>query len=297
MFAAQMLGEPCSVVRCGVCGLIYKDLFPNQAALGEVYGDDYVHFQGAVFGAGEVISARQKLARCQSLLRPQAAPRDIKVLDIGCGSGAFVQIARQLGYQAEGIDPYLPEALEHSDGLMRKAVAEVAPASYDVAVMLNIAEHLERPREFFTAARQLLKPGGVLLMTCPLGDSLAFRLHRAHWTHLVLDEHLLFWTPAALTRLLRELGFAGKVNYRIAGSPFPYGRAALPAPPQPTASVPETVAAPPVSNPGPPRKSIQARVWSVAQAIQRREEMSNLLRQMIHLTKSGDYLEYAIAVN
>lgn len=292
LFSVLMLGEPCSVFHCPSCGLVYKEFVPTTSGLAKIYSANYVHFQNSPAAAdpAEVNSAKQKLSRCQQLLGTHRPPEELRLLDVGCGSGGFVKIAHSLGYLANGIDPYLPDQLQSSH-LQKKSPNCVSPNSYDIAVLLNVVEHLDQPRVMFAAVRQLLKADGVMLLTCPYGDSFARRLHQSWWGHLALEEHLLFWTPRSLTRLLRELGFDGKVSYRIAGSPFPYGRV------EPRTAVPMLTDTKPQSPSSPAkRKSLQARIWRSARAIQRQEATANFVRRLIHLTHSGDYLEYAIGV-
>lgn len=291
LFEGEMLGNPCAILKCSSCGLIYKEFAPSHEEIDKIYGDDYVHFQPSDTTLAEINSAKQKLARCRKILGTKIPKKSLRLLDVGCGSGNFVRIARDLGYNAEGIDPYLPEGLKNT-WLSRKSPDEIPAASYDIATLLNIAEHLERPRAMFIELRRLLKPGGVLLLTCPYGDSWAFHVHQARWTHLTLDEHLLFWTPNSLTRTLRQLDFKGAVSYRIAGSPFPYGRANLPVS---SSSLDETEIHS-AQNHTVKRKSLQNRVWELARGIQEKEMMANVVRSLVHQTRSGDYLEYAIGV-
>jgi len=296
LFDVPFLDALALVLECQKCGLCYKSLIPTEEGLRRIYARDYEHFQdeGPV-DLGEVYSAKQKLATVRRLLGPSRAPRAIRVLDIGCGRGRFVEVARRLGYQADGIDPYLPPEAE-GEHVRRGEPGDVAPASYDVASLLNVVEHVIDPHPLFVAARRLLRPGGVLLITCPYGGSLARRFHQAQWVHLALDEHLLFWTPRALSLALRADGFLGASRCRIAGSPFPYGRV-----PRRVTAAEHTPspAAPPSTGKPPARPAVslrlQARVWRVARALMRREAVSNLIRKAVHQSHSGDYLELAIA--
>lgn len=290
LFMAEMLGAACAVLECGRCGLVFKELFPTAEEINAIYADGYEHFNAGGTSAGEINSGRQKLARCRNLLKSKgnAPPR---LLDIGCGAGAFTQIANDAGFDADGIDPYLPENAQ-SERLKQRGPEEVAPESYDVATLLNIAEHLDKPRETFTAVYRLLKPGGVMLLTCPFGASWAFQRYRAAWCHLALDEHLLFWTPRSLTYLLRDIGFKGAYRYRIAGSPFPCGRNPA-APPLVETAPAQTADAPPP----PPRASWQRTVFQCGQKIQRQAVFANVVRSAVHWARLGDYLEYAICKN
>lgn len=283
LFEATLFGQPCTVRKCRACGLVFKSWFRAGDALGGMYAQDYVHFAAGVpEGGAELNSARQKLARCAELM-PERGAAGLRLLDIGCGAGGFVGIARRLGYEAHGIDPYLPVNLQ-SAVLHRGTPAGLGAGSYDIVVMLNVAEHVPEPRPLFASVRRVLKPGGVLLVSCPYGDSFARRFHRARWCHLALDEHVLFWTPESVRRMARSLGFRGRESYRIAGSPFPFGRAD-----------PMPVQAPQPPPTAQPRATTQAGVWRIARRLQAHEATANVIRRLVHLTRSGDYLEYAIA--
>lgn len=289
LFTTIVLGDTRPVLKCSKCGLVYKDAAFTPEGLNRIYSTDYVHFQpNAAMTWADVNSFKQKLDSCQKLLGG-VLPEQVRLIDVGCGGGNFVEIARRLGYDAEGIDPFLPEG-NQSPYLRRGSPGDLDPYSYDVVVLLNVAEHLIEPRDMFTEIRRILKPGGVFLLTCPFGDSIARRIHKERWTHLALEEHLLFWTPGALRHVLRDVGFLGRHSFRIAGSPFPYGRLSM---------VPDPVKDEYDNEGLNDTSSIrnftwQRYAWQIARSIQGREAPANLVRRLIHLTRSGDYLEFAI---
>jgi len=89
------------MLECRACGLLYKSLLPTDAGLRRIYAGSYEHFQdGGPLDQGEIYSAKQKLASARRLLGAARSPKDIRVLDIGCAQGRFVDLARRLGYVA-----------------------------------------------------------------------------------------------------------------------------------------------------------------------------------------------------
>ena len=288
LFHSSMLGNNCRVVKCDLCSLIYKELVPTASGLAQIYTGEYVHFQSATqaIDLAKLNSAQQKLQKCQKMLPNN---QQIKVLDVGCGSGEFVEMARKLGYQAAGVDPYLPDRLQ-SNYLFKQSPETIPDCSYDIATLLNVAEHLDRPEAMFAAIYKLLKPNGVMLLTCPYGNSWARRIYQHQWNHLVLDEHLLFWTPKSLTYLLRQIGFQGKISYRISGSPFPQGKVTKTSNSN-AASKQQANDLIPLQQKPP---SLNSRIWQIGKAIQRQPTTANFVRQIIHLGHLGDYLEYVI---
>lgn len=290
LFEARSFGDPCHVLQCAQCTLIYKDRHPDAAAMAGTYGSSYVHFSAdANAGVAEVNSARQKLSRCLRLLGGPTKGSAARILDIGCGAGEFVRIAAGLGFAAEGIDPNLPAALESP--VLRRADPEILPAGgYDVVTLLNVAEHVTDPLRLFRASVRLLRPGGVMLVTCPFGGSWARRGYRQRWVHLALDEHLLFWTVKSLENCVARAGFSGRRSVRIGGSPFPYGFVDSTEPAGHAASA----AAP--RNPAPrAAHRLQGAAWRLARRVQASEFAGNAVRWLVDASRLGDYLEYAVA--
>lgn len=301
LFKILLLGELCLVLRCNQCSLVYKQLMPTSQGLQYIYSHSYIHFQesDSKFDLASENSNKQKLDRCRHFLNPEIDTEAISVLDVGCGSGGFVKTARRMGYNAQGIDPYLPPQL-HSEYLKPLSPQDLAGvSSFNIITLLNVVEHLDQPKVLFSQIYHLLKPGGLLLLTCPYGDSLALQFHRQQWGHLALDEHLLFWTPKSLTYLLRQVGFQGKFSYRIAGLPFPYGRVSITSERSTNENVLDSTDSQ-SNSPNVPscsRVSLQSKVWQMARWTQRQEVVANLARSLIHLTHTGDYLEYLIRLN
>jgi len=286
LFSVEMFGSPCDVLKCRPCGLVFKEHYPGD--LHNLYTTDYVHFcQAQAPGAAELISARQKLRRCQRFLGRRKEAVDIRLLDVGCGGGQFVRMARSLGYCAEGIDPFLPEHLTEA-GVSRSKPEDLPAASYDIVTLLNVAEHATDPGALFAAVGRLIRPCGVLLVTCPYGDSWARRLYKARWAHLALDEHILFWTPSSLNRALTRSGFIEKSNVRIAGSPFPYGLI------RNVHECSKSMPIPKVTHQTLQHQALQQRAWQLARWIQAREGLGNVVRRLVHMTQFGDYLEYVV---
>lgn len=302
LFKTLQYGKRCSVLRCQHCSLIFKELAPTDSGLGKIYTSEYIHFNTGSHAPElpEVYSVEIKLARCQKLLKNRPQPKDLRLLDIGCGAGQFVKIARHLGYFAEGIDPYLPNSIQNSY-LYKKTPDCMQKNSYDIIVALHVAEHLTNPRQFFNMVKQLLKSDGVLLLTCPYGDSLARRIYQSRWFHVALDEHILFWNPYSLTTLLRNIGFKGKVSYRIMGVPFPFGRAELELVSNPTLGNKLQTEILNDNQTGLGTINIKNNIsnsfiWEISNKVQANQRLANIIRSIINLTRIGDYLEYAISI-
>ncbi len=78
--------------------------------------------------------------------------------------------------------------------------------SFDVVVNFEVIEHLFSPRNFLDNCKKLLKPGGLLITTCPNGQGFDFRVLKEK-CNSVDHEHLNYFNPCSLGLLLESSGF------------------------------------------------------------------------------------------
>ncbi len=232
------------LVRCRSCGLGYLNPRPDQISIGRFYGDDYKPFRprrpqhtgwwgprraalkrlvlrDAFNYPPPLGSWRQRLlaALCGPLLSPhrdshQSIPYhgEGRLLDLGCGSGWFLQRMREKGWQVLGVDvsdraaqeagqaygiPVHVGTLPHPD---------VGPETFDVVNMASVLEHVHWPHRVVEGAARALRPGGLLVVSVPNFDSWTLRQFCTACFHLDLPRHLLHFNPVTLRRLLHAHG-------------------------------------------------------------------------------------------
>lgn len=130
-----------------------------------------------------------------------------RVLDIGCGDGAFLEWARAAGWEGIGVDPD-PGAVAsaRSRGLdVRLGDARVLVderASFDAVTLSHVLEHVHDPEALLKQIRELLKPGGLLWLDTPNVASTGHRLFGRSWRGLEPPRHLVLFTPSSLRQIL-----------------------------------------------------------------------------------------------
>lgn len=134
------------------------------------------------------------------------------LLDIGCSTGEFMNIAREFGFRTTGIEP-------------QKRAAEIAREKYglnvinkdflgtkwqndtpDVVTMIHLLEHLPDPSEVLRKVKRILSPNGIVVIEIPYLSLLWTPLLRRH--HPIFEgSHLIFFTKESIVSLLKAEGF------------------------------------------------------------------------------------------
>jgi 2-polyprenyl-3-methyl-5-hydroxy-6-metoxy-1,4-benzoquinol methylase len=108
------------------------------------------------------------------------------VLDVPCGSGAFLRRLETANYRAVGAD-IAPHAALHGHVAVVCDMTRPLPlasASLDAVVSIDGIEHIRRPFDFVAECRRVLRPGGVLVLSTPNISSA-----RSRWRHLMTGFH------------------------------------------------------------------------------------------------------------
>jgi SAM-dependent methyltransferase len=132
-------------------------------------------------------------------------PAGARILDAGCGSGRnMIELARHgavTGVELSPTSVALARA-RHSGDVIEGSVLEMpfADASFDLAVSLDVIEHLEDDLAALQELRRTVAPGGALLVTVPAYQWL--------WSgHDVVNHHHRRYTRATLQRVAERAGW------------------------------------------------------------------------------------------
>jgi 2-polyprenyl-3-methyl-5-hydroxy-6-metoxy-1,4-benzoquinol methylase len=212
---AELAKDHMSVVRCGVCDVVYVNPTFDEDHYQRVYAS--AEYQEIVRDLG-IRSHEYRVARfgiervgiMETHLRPRGGQR-VHYLDVGCSTGFVVEAARDRGWNATGID-LNPSAIEfgRSRGLELRTVAledaGFARASFDAISLFDVLEHLLAPLRTLRACIDLLAPGGILFVYVPNYDS-ASRLLMGSDAHFIWPtHHLNYYTPATIRDLMSRNG-------------------------------------------------------------------------------------------
>ncbi|MBI4232826.1 MAG: class I SAM-dependent methyltransferase [Chloroflexi bacterium] len=206
------------VVRCKSCGHVYS-LLQDTAPL-DLYDQQYYSSvrrdqRPVTFALAEVHrqrTERETFARRIAAIEARLGGRG-RLLDVGCGLGEFLAVARGHGWEGEGIEPSefaAQSARERHRLNVHTGTLDSVPlraGSYDVVTLYDVIEHIPEPRPFLSRVFQLLRAGGLLHLVTPNIDSPSARLLGKRWYHLKPREHLHYFSRETVARLLTEATF------------------------------------------------------------------------------------------
>ena len=221
------------VVQCETCGLAFVNPRPQSESIEELYRREYFE-AGGESGIGyanyEANAMYARLERRQLLsdrLRVVAKHVDLggsTLLEVGCATGDFVQLASRAGSRTVGID-IAPDAIARAQKryprleFRRATVSQIAASgtAFDCVCAFEVIEHVPSPRAFLRDLRQLCRRGGRLLVSTPnFAYGSAVGVDR--WLGLQRSfEHLYFLEPATLRALAALEGFTVEEWYGAGG--------------------------------------------------------------------------------
>lgn len=136
-----------------------------------------------------------------------------RMLDVGCGGGAFLRRMRKAGWIVAGTEPDAKAAarLAAQEGFpIYNSLEELIQAReqrFDIVVLSHVIEHLPDPIHTLTMLRSLLDTGGRLILTTPNALSLGSRIFGALWRGLEPPRHFNVFSPGSLSQALGRAGF------------------------------------------------------------------------------------------
>lgn len=135
-----------------------------------------------------------------------------RFIDVGCGAGLTVSLAKQLGWDAMGleIDPAaVKEARRGGLNIIEGTYAQLASykSQFDSIMCSHVLEHVHDPLDLLATLKTALKPGGVLLLALPNSLSVLRQHFGSNWRGLEAPRHLAIPSQYQLLGLLESMGF------------------------------------------------------------------------------------------
>lgn len=213
--------EDYTIWQCGHCALRFTQDVPSAESIGPYYkSPEYISHTNTTEGLiNKLYQGVRKytLQQKAKFIASQTGVIGGKLLDVGCGTGAFLNVMKKEGWEVLGLEPD-KEARELARRLYRLTVFEASQldqlpvGSFDAITLWHVLEHVHDLHAYVEQLKGLLKPSGKLFIAVPNYQSLDAQIYRRDWAAYDVPRHLYHFTPKAMDILMKAHGLGIKAK-------------------------------------------------------------------------------------
>jgi len=207
--------EEFELFRCSDCSFLFTQHIPAPGSIGKYYqSEDYISHSDTKEGIVNKLyhQARQfMLGQKYKLVRKWSTGK--KLLDVGCGTGYFLDYMIQKDFQGTGVevDEGAREFGRKQFGLTIHPPTALKDGSivgpFAAITLWHVLEHLHDLHEQMDIYHQLLEEEGVLVIAVPNHTCHDARKYGSWWAGYDVPRHLWHFSPQTLERLAGQHGF------------------------------------------------------------------------------------------
>ena len=214
--ARRCLSNQFTYYQCSNC--FTSQIFPQPTSeILSAYYDSF-HVSQEKGGSYDWIEDRMKedFNKKVELVQDYYKKSNIKLLDVGCGKGFFLEQCIKDKIDAEGIDvsasgiDYAINKVKvkaYQTDISKFAEQKENQNKYDVLTLWATIEHLPNPREVFSSIFKCLKPGGLFFLDTGLGNDKWEKYLCGYSQSYHAPQHLFVYSVKGLSLLLKNAGF------------------------------------------------------------------------------------------
>lgn len=205
--------------ECNNCTLRFTQNAPGPEEIATYYqSEDYISHSDTNKGLINKLYHKVRthtLLQKQKLIEKETGKNEGNILDVGCGTGAFLHIMNKAGWKITGLEP--------DEGARKKALAlyglhlnnsqklfSLPAAGFDAITMWHVLEHVHELHAYVKRLKELLTPAGKLFIAVPNYTCHDEKVYKGYWAAYDVPRHLYHFSPASMNTLLALHGM--KVN-------------------------------------------------------------------------------------
>jgi 2-polyprenyl-3-methyl-5-hydroxy-6-metoxy-1,4-benzoquinol methylase len=201
-----------AIWHCNNCVLRFTQNVPSQNEIASYYkSETYISHTNTKKGFINALyhGVRKKtLVGKRKLVSKSISLSTGSILDIGCGTGAFLNEMKTNGWQITGLEPD-DEARQNASQLYNiqpKPSHELFTLNnqYDAITMWHVLEHVHELKEYIAQIEKLLKPDGKLFIAVPNYTSYDAKKYQQYWAAYDVPRHLYHFAPQSIKALLNN---------------------------------------------------------------------------------------------
>ncbi len=207
--------ESFPISKCNNCTLRFTQNAPGEKEIGRYYkSEDYISHTNTSKGLVNSLYQRVRkktLKKKRKLIESVTGISKGHILDIGSGTGAFVNEMKQQGWDSTGLEPdddarkvakiqYNVELGEMSE------FSKFSPEKFDAITLWHVLEHVHELDPYLQQLSKLLKDTGRIFIAVPNYTSKDASVYKEFWAGYDVPRHLWHFSPAAMKVLLEKNG-------------------------------------------------------------------------------------------
>lgn len=200
---------------CSRCNALFTQDIPAENEIGAYYrSDTYISHSDTRKGLVNRLYHSIRSITLQSKYKTVCGETGLakgRILDIGCGTGAFLDIMKRRGWDCTGLEPddQAREKAKELYGLEARPSQELfqlPPDSYDSVTMWHVLEHVHELHKYLDRIRDLLTSNGKLFIAVPNHTSADAAHYRTYWAAYDVPRHLYHFSPGCMKQLMERHG-------------------------------------------------------------------------------------------
>lgn len=202
------------IVNCKSCHFKFTNPRPDQNEIGAYYkAESYISHTNTSKGIIAKIyhTVRKYTLRSKVTLIHNLNPQKGKLLDVGCGTGMFLKVARNDGWEVSGIEPDT-EARKIAEKINKSDIkSEILPSypqeKFNIITMWHVLEHVHRLNETVDWLKDRLTNDGSLVIAVPNHQSKDAEIYGREWAAYDVPRHLYHFSENSINRIFEKKGF------------------------------------------------------------------------------------------
>ncbi|MFC1807241.1 class I SAM-dependent methyltransferase [Candidatus Omnitrophota bacterium] len=209
------------VVCCKKCSLRYAAKIPVSTE--DIYSDEGYLPTAIESYMKNVFYRKERFGkeRVELISQQIGSPRGKRLLDIGCGTGWFLEVAKECEFDVygqelgKGLANWTSERL--GIRIFNKSISGLSTEiKFDVITMFDLLEHVSDPLQLILNCKNLLNKDGIIVVFTPNFDSLSIHIMREHSNIIAPAEHLTYFTKKSAEVLAQKTNL-NLTYYRTCG--------------------------------------------------------------------------------
>lgn len=203
------------IEECKSCSLRFTQDVPDENSIGSYYkSEEYISHTNTAKGLVNSLYHRVRkrtLKNKRKLIQKATGLRTGKMLDLGCGTGSFVNEMKQGGWEATGLEPD-PDARKVAKELYSLDITDTGQlyhllaGTFDAITLWHVLEHVHDLHGYIEQLKKLLKKNGKLFIAVPNYTSGDAKIYKEHWAAYDVPRHLYHFSPRSVKILVEKHG-------------------------------------------------------------------------------------------